>query len=225
MKTTTPYCYIIGWRKHDKFYYGVRYANGCDPSDLWVKYFTSSKYVSECRSNWGEPDVIQIRQTFSNVDAALIWETRVLTRMRATTDERFLNKNIAGAILIKHCKSYGMRGKKHSEEAKEKMRNSQLGKKHSSDTKRLLSEMKKGVKLGPRSKEAIDKSAIGHMKPIKLICKGKTYNFDSIKQLKEEFGIQLQYIIRNFGKVWTVKKRFPYTLHPFEVGDVVTIEC
>ena len=33
----TCYTYVIGWKDVDKYYYGVRFAEGCQPSDLWEK--------------------------------------------------------------------------------------------------------------------------------------------------------------------------------------------
>lgn len=58
-----PYTYLIGWSEHNLWYYGVRYANSTIPeNDLWVKYFSSSKYVKDIRKEFGEPDVIQIRK-------------------------------------------------------------------------------------------------------------------------------------------------------------------
>ena len=65
--TNIPYTYLIGWSKLNKYYYGVRYAKNCHPSDLWTKYFTSSKYVKQFREENGEPDIIEIRKTFSNI--------------------------------------------------------------------------------------------------------------------------------------------------------------
>jgi hypothetical protein len=59
-----PYTYLIGWTKHNKWYYGCQYANGqrvANPSNLWTTYFTSSKHVKECRELYGEPDVVQVR--------------------------------------------------------------------------------------------------------------------------------------------------------------------
>lgn len=29
------YTYLIGWSSHNKFYYGVRYAKGSNPNELW----------------------------------------------------------------------------------------------------------------------------------------------------------------------------------------------
>ena len=89
---TRPFTYLIGWSKLDKWYYGVKYAKGTQPNDLWNTYFTSSKYVKQLRENHGEPDVIQIRKTFDNQEKARDWESIVLKRMRVRIDERFLNK-------------------------------------------------------------------------------------------------------------------------------------
>ena len=91
-----PYTYLIGWSHLNKFYYGVRYAQDCHPSDFWNKYFTSSKYVAECREEHGEPDIVQIRKTFDLREQAIDWENKVLTRMKVLHREDFLNKNVGG---------------------------------------------------------------------------------------------------------------------------------
>jgi len=93
-----PYTYLIGWKEHNIFYYGVRYSKYCSPSDLWKTYFTSSKHVRACVLKCGNPNIIQIRKTFCCVDDAINWEKTVLKRMRVLEDDRFLNKNVAGAI-------------------------------------------------------------------------------------------------------------------------------
>lgn len=86
-----PYTYLIGWSKFNKFYYGVRYAKNCDPSDLWVKYFTSSNIVKEFRKTNGEPDIIEVRKLFSTKQEAIVWENKVLKRIYAVKREDFLN--------------------------------------------------------------------------------------------------------------------------------------
>jgi hypothetical protein len=63
MNIYIPYTYVIGWSSLQKYYYGVRYAKNCNPLDLWVSYFTSSKRVAHYREKFGEPDIIQIRKT------------------------------------------------------------------------------------------------------------------------------------------------------------------
>jgi hypothetical protein len=97
----TPYTYLIGWSKLNKWYYGVRYAQkdrclyetGCHPDDFWNTYFTSSEEVKEYLKLHGEPDVIQIRHKFASKEKAISWETKVLRRMNAVKDDKWLNRN------------------------------------------------------------------------------------------------------------------------------------
>jgi len=85
------YTYLIGWSKLNRWYYGVRYAKDAHPNELWMRYFTSSKVVKKFVEINGEPDVIEIRKTFDSPSKARLWESRVLTRMRVSSDNRFLN--------------------------------------------------------------------------------------------------------------------------------------
>lgn len=126
-----PYTYLIGWSKYNIWYYGVRYAKGCQPSDLWTSYFTSSKLVKKARSEYGEPDIIQIRKTFTNENNARIWETKVLRRLKVVLREDFINQtdNIAISIqsasvpkpgtstaMIGNHNASGNKGKKQSKD-------------------------------------------------------------------------------------------------------------
>lgn len=99
-----PYTYLLGWSRHNLFYYGVRYAAKADPSDLWTTYFTSSKYVKELRKVLGEPDVVEVRRTFSDRKAAMVWEHTVLRRMKVVHDPRWINKTDNAAIDFKTSK-------------------------------------------------------------------------------------------------------------------------
>lgn len=92
MNIYIPYTYLIGWSKHNKFYYGRRTAKNCHPDELWKKYFTSSKYVKQFRVENGEPDIIQIRKIFDNPDDCKIWESKVLERLDAQNHPNFLNE-------------------------------------------------------------------------------------------------------------------------------------
>jgi len=92
---TTPYTYLIGWSKHNTWYYGCRYAKNCSPEDLWKKYFTSSKYVNEFRNTHGKPDVIEIRKTFITVEEATCWEEKVIRRMKCVLSENWINRGNA----------------------------------------------------------------------------------------------------------------------------------
>jgi len=137
-----PYAYLIGWSKHNKWYYGIRYANMCTPADLWVTYFTSSKYVEDYRNINGEPDVIMIRRTFNDTTTARYWEHKVLKRLGVIHNDKWLNKtdNIAfDPIILSSCKigknnpMYGKTGSNHP----------RFGKKHTND---VLIKMKAKAK-------------------------------------------------------------------------------
>jgi hypothetical protein len=86
-----PFTYYLYWAELDLHYYGVRYAVGCDPSELWTRYFTSSTYVNRLRKNYGDPDIIQVRKTFTTVAESKQWESRVLRRIRALEKMNWLN--------------------------------------------------------------------------------------------------------------------------------------
>lgn len=76
-----PYTYLVGWSKHNLWYYGCQYNRNADPNQLWETYFTSSKNVSRLRTVFGEPDVVEVRKTFKTREACIHWEGTVLRRM------------------------------------------------------------------------------------------------------------------------------------------------
>lgn len=90
------FTYLIGWKSLNKFYYGVRYSKNCSPGDLWKTYFTSSKYVQAFREINGEPDIIEVRRIFNNKKSAIIWEQKVLSRLKVPFNDSFLNRNVGG---------------------------------------------------------------------------------------------------------------------------------
>jgi hypothetical protein len=120
-----PYTYLIGWSKLNKWYYGVRYAKSCLPADLWVKYFTSSNIVKQFRLLHGEPDIIEIRKTFTNAESAKRWEEKFLKRMNVIESENWLNKNdkCAPPTLFGHTHN---RGRKPTQETLEKRHKSMI---------------------------------------------------------------------------------------------------
>ena len=93
-----PYTYLIGWSKLNVWYYGVRYANSCNPNDLWKTYFTSSVYVRDFRNIHGEPDVIEVRKLFSEKQKAQLWEAKVLKRLKVLEKDEWLNKTDCSSI-------------------------------------------------------------------------------------------------------------------------------
>lgn len=139
MSIYTPYTYLIGWSNHNIFYYGVRYARDCHPNDLWESYFTSSKYVKTFREEHGEPDIIQIRKTFTDSSAAREWEDRVIDTLKLHRRENFLNKNRSRGFDL--LPDDIIRWNKDPERC------------------RKISETKKGVKLSKEHCAAISRAA------------------------------------------------------------------
>lgn len=92
-----PFTYYLYWPEHDMKYYGVRYAQGCHPNDLWTTYFTSSEKVAEFVNQYGDPSVKQIRRTFDHlpdpVSAARLWESKVLKYLNVRNRNDYLNRN------------------------------------------------------------------------------------------------------------------------------------
>lgn len=95
-----PYTYLLGWSKQNKWYYGVQYGKSrvANPRNLWTTYYTSSKIVKSFRKLHGEPDIIEVRKTFATRQQAVLWEEKVLHRLAAHKDDKWLNKNVSGAV-------------------------------------------------------------------------------------------------------------------------------
>ena len=168
-----PYTYIIKHNPSGKVYYGVRSANKVDPEqDLWKKYFTSSPGVQKLIEETGADSFdAEIRKTFDTQEQAVVWETKVLRRMRVLESDLWINQNVAGYIIPtaeSNAKiSAYHKGKPKTHEHKRKLSLSQKGsnrpwvvknlpndtsgenngmfnKKHTLETKRKISEAKQG---------------------------------------------------------------------------------
>ena len=92
-KDRTPYTYLIGWTKTNMFYYGRRTAKNCHPKELFISYFTSSSYVNRYIEEYGQPDLIQIRKIFNDINSCILWEEKFLNKIDAKNNKKFLNKS------------------------------------------------------------------------------------------------------------------------------------
>lgn len=147
----TPYTYLIGWSDLNTYYYGVRYAVGCHPSDLFVTYFTSSDRVFELQEKHGSPDIIQVRRTFETQKSAITWETKVLRRINVHVDKQWLNQNVAGAIL-------------HTEDVRRRMSEAKKGREaHNKGVP--CSEEQKAKISATRKKKGLGKKSAKYLKP------------------------------------------------------------
>ncbi len=120
-----PYTYLIGWPEHNTWYYGVRYANGCNPADLWHPYKTSSTHVSSFVIEHGDPPVRQIRRVFDTTMQARAWEERVLKRMKVVINDRWLNRHASMSPPINPYGNLAMR--RPENRAKAKLNNTGAG--------------------------------------------------------------------------------------------------
>lgn len=141
-----PYTYYLINTITGEKYYGVRYANNCNPSELWVTYFSSSKYVKALIELYGlDSFKHEIRKTFNSPKEARDWEEKVLRRLNVLNSDIWLNRNICGKYLKE-----GPQSKEHKE--------------------KRLAKYKEYLKLHPRklseeTKKKISKSSKGKSKP------------------------------------------------------------
>jgi len=173
-----PFCYLIGWSKQKTFYYGVRYARGTTPNDLWTKYYTSSKYVKLMCEQHGEPDIIEVRKTFKTAEEAICWEERVIRRIGAVKKSEWLNRNNT---------STGTRGIVNvpkTQAQKDHQSKMITGKVHTQKTRDKIAEGLRKYKRTKEHAEALSKALTGIKKPSLmtgeystcLICNSSIYN-------------------------------------------------
>lgn len=149
---TVPYTYFIGWANLNIWYIGVRFAKGCHPSDLWSKYFTSSKYVKDfCLVN-GPPDSIIIDGVHKDTKSALSRETSLLKRFMLRKDLPLLNKAVAG------------NWDRGDREIAERHRAAHIGKVFSSEQRRKIGEGNRGKKISDVTRAAISVALKGKVK-------------------------------------------------------------
>lgn len=98
----TPYTYLIGWSNLKMYYFGVRYAKYCYPGDLWISYFTSSKYVKEFTKKHGNPNIIKIIKTFKTKHEAIDSEYKFLIKNNADVNKYFLNMHVNNGKRFKN---------------------------------------------------------------------------------------------------------------------------
>jgi hypothetical protein len=157
--STIPYTYLIGWSNLNIWYYGVRFQKDCNPDDLWKSYFTSSKHVKKFIKDHGDPDVRTVRKIFEDSKSARYWEHKVLRRLNARDDNKFLNKtngdgrffNLGHTVEAREKISKKLKGIKRTEEMKEHLstvnkgrlsgeKNGMFGKTHSEEAKKKISQ-------------------------------------------------------------------------------------
>jgi hypothetical protein len=159
----TPYTYLIGWKHLNLWYFGVRYAKNCHPSELWKKYKTSSKKVLEQVKLSGNPDVIEVRDIFDCVEKARNHEHKVLKKLGVIRSSKWLNETDNKSFSIEASRKASLsdisrlrksnshigkpgpnRGRKFSEETKMKMSLARKGKKRPEHSEKMRKAQKDG---------------------------------------------------------------------------------
>lgn len=104
---TQPFTYRVRFIPTGEYYYGVRYAKNCNPSDLWTKYFTSSKKVKNLIKKYGKDSFeYEIRKIFNTSEDAILWEHRVNSRTKIWPN--YLNESDAKHQGSKYSSTGGL---------------------------------------------------------------------------------------------------------------------
>lgn len=150
---TIPYTYLIKHIPTNTYYYGVRFAKGCNPSEFWNKYKTSSKYVKQLIEKYGEDSFeYEIRKTFTNIDIARKWESTVLRRLNVINRIEFINKTDNISISLESALK-GNTGRIPSEKFKKaisKIGKANLGRKQSDEVNKKKAHPGNTFKTGKK---------------------------------------------------------------------------
>jgi hypothetical protein len=175
-KMTVPYTYMVTFLPTNQKYYGGRFAEGCNPSEFWDTYKTSSKYVKQLVEEYGKDSFsFEIRKVFNDKISCRIWETKVLKRMKVIDREDFLNMtdNIS---ISSEAAAKGRKGKfgmfKNSQKQIDAIKKANTGSKRSEEVKKKMSESQmgrdawnKGIPHSEETKQKMATARIGRKQP------------------------------------------------------------
>ena len=90
-----PYYYKLKFKPTGQYYVGIQYGKHADPSNLWNKYFTSSKVIKKMISEYGlDAFEVKVTKIFATKYEAMEYERKVLLRTKANTNDKMLNKSL-----------------------------------------------------------------------------------------------------------------------------------
>jgi hypothetical protein len=138
------YTYLIKCKINNTHYYGVRWGNKVSPNDdLWIKYFTSSNIIKELILKYGKKAFdYQVRKEFSNKEDAIMWEIKVLTRLKVLDKPKIWNNRVISKAI--RYSIHPRIGVKLSQITKDKISLANLGKKRTSELKKQQSLKRSG---------------------------------------------------------------------------------
>ena len=169
----------------------MRFARNCSTNDLWKTYFTSSRHVKEFREQYGEPDVIQVRQTFNDSLQAREWEHKVLRRLKVLASEKWLNKSTGKSIPPLIGSDHPFFGKTHSDDVRKKMSRAKKGIVFSVEHREKLSRGNKGKIVSDATKAKMSLAKKGKIvsdatkAKIALALKGKIVSDETKKKMSK----------------------------------------
>lgn len=100
-KTFKPYVYCVTFKITGHRYIGVRFAKKCYVGDILEKYFTSSSIVHKLINLYGKDEFsAKVLKVFDSPVEAVNYERRLLLKINAAKNEKFLNESNAGTM---HC--------------------------------------------------------------------------------------------------------------------------
>ncbi len=181
-----PYTYLIGWSKLDKWYYGSEtgLAKKAHPKNLWTTYYTSSTYVKSFRETYGEPDVIEVRRTFHNKEAAILWEAAVLKRLKVTKKSKWLNKSHGGNSFF--CHSVGNENPSKRPEVRQKISEKLAGRIFTDKARENMRQARLGLHKGKSYEEIYGIHKATELKKIRSKSwKGKSKTEKQIQSVKD----------------------------------------
>lgn len=150
MSMYTPYTYLITHIPSGKRYYGVRWARNCHPSELWKKYFTSSRVIKRLIEQDGiGAFAYEVRRTFQSSKDARAWEIKVLRRLNVSSHQGWFNISEGGINFFADTT-----GTTHCITTRQKISEGNKGKILSKTTRQRMSEAKIGI---PKTSEHIEK--------------------------------------------------------------------
>ena len=186
------YFYLLQHRQSGKRYAGVRYAKGCNPAELLVKYFTSSRQVKKLLSE--DSHCFDIVETilFDTKEEAIEYELCYIKERNAHLSDDWFNQAAAKAINPEAVRQacldrYGVEnwtqteeyrksglgfkpGNKHgcfprSEETKQKISEAFKGRVFSEEHKQKLREFHLGLKASEETKRKMSEARQGKPRP------------------------------------------------------------
>lgn len=140
------YTYYISNKITNQFYYGSRFGNirmnRTPLDDLWIYYFTSSKYVKNLMVKFGK-DSFEFKIILEDFDYnKCYWAEQDLIKNNIN-DELCLNKHFIDKTT--NCKVFSTAGQPCTEETKKKISKSNTGRKQTSESCIKKSKATKGI--------------------------------------------------------------------------------